>query len=119
MKQRGRKSRASLSVVGEPRLIASSPPYNPPPPPDHLGESERKIWADVVRDWRGSSASFAVLTSGLEAHQRARECAEIIRDEGLVTNGRDGQPRSHPLCSVERDARAAFQRTFRQLGIQI
>jgi P27 family predicted phage terminase small subunit len=120
MKQRGRRSRASLSVLRGPRLVASQPDDNPPPPPpDHLGEVERRIWSDVIADWRGTRVSFAVLTSGLESHQVARECRETIAAEGLTIIGRDGQPKAHPLCSVERDARAAFQRAIKQLGIKL
>jgi hypothetical protein len=37
----------------------------------------------------------------------------------LTVLGRDGQSKAHPLCTVERDARRAFQQTFRQLGIKI
>jgi P27 family predicted phage terminase small subunit len=118
MKQRGRKSAASLAVLRGPRLVVSQPADDPPPPPDHLGDPEKQIWADVVADWRGSKVSFAVLASGLEAHQRARECREIIETEGLTIIGRDGQSRSHPLCVVQRDAAAAFQRTLKSLGIK-
>jgi P27 family predicted phage terminase small subunit len=119
MKQRGRKSAASLSVVGRPRLVVSQPTDDPPPPPAHLGEIERRIWNDVIADWKGTRVSFAVLTSGLESHQLARECRETIAAEGLTIIGRDGQPKAHPLCSVERDARAAFQRAIKQLGIKL
>jgi P27 family predicted phage terminase small subunit len=119
MKQRGRKSRASLAVVGQPRLVVNSPPDNPLQPPAHLGEPERQIWDDVMRGWSGEQASFAVLCSGLEAHQRARECREIIADEGLIVTGRDGQSKAHPLINAERDARRAFQQTFKQLGIKL
>jgi P27 family predicted phage terminase small subunit len=119
MKQRGRKSAASLSVLGRPRLVASQPIEDLPPPPDHLADPERRIWTDVVRDWKGTSASYVVLVAGLEARQRARECREIISVEGLTITGRDGQIKSHPLCTVERDSAAAFQRTFRALGIKI
>ncbi len=122
MKQRGRKSAAaSLAVLRGPRLVASQPIEDdlPPPPPAHLADAERQIWNDVVRDWRGTAASYAVLVAGLEAHQRARECREIISAEGLTVTGRDGQAKSHPLCTVERDSAAAFQRTFRSLGIKM
>ena len=119
MRQRGRKSAASLSVLRGPRLVASQPLKSDPPPPAHLADPERQIWDDVVRDWSGTSASYAVLVAGLEAHQRARECREIIAVEGLTVTGRDGQAKSHPLCTVERDSAAAFQRTFRALGIKI
>ena len=119
MKQRGRKSKASLALAGKPHLVAISPPPDVPQPPPHLGEPERAIWAYIVADWSGSRASFAVLTAGLEAHQRARECREIIGEEGMVVTGRDNQPRAHPLINAERDARRAFAQTFRQLGIKI
>lgn len=120
MRQRGRKSAASLAVVGKaPRLVASSPAPNPPSPPTHLGEPERRIWANVLSEFSGTLTSFAVLASGLEAHQRAREAREIIESEGMVVTGRDGQSKAHPLCTVERDARKAFQQTFRYLGITI
>jgi P27 family predicted phage terminase small subunit len=118
MKQRGRKSAASLSVVRGPRLVASRPIEDLPPAPAHLADPERQIWSDVVRDWQGTSAAYAVLVAGLEAHQRARECREIIAEEGLTIAGRDGQVKSHPLCTVERDSAAAFQKTFRALGIK-
>jgi P27 family predicted phage terminase small subunit len=119
MKQRGRRSRASLAVVGQPHLVVDSPPHDPLQPPDHLGEPERRIWSDVVSGWSGERASFSVLAAGLEAHQRARECRAIIEAEGLTVTGRDGQTKAHPLCNVERDARRAFAQTFKQLGIKI
>ena|SRR5262249_14445430 len=122
MKQRGRKSgqsRATLSVVGGfPRVVASTS-YNPPPCPEHLAPPERAIWDQVVRSFKGEDAAFAVLASGLESHMRARECREIIEREGLITLGRDDQTKAHPLCNVERDARKAFQATFKALGIKL
>ncbi|MGB3744674.1 MAG: P27 family phage terminase small subunit [Xanthobacteraceae bacterium] len=120
MRQRGRKSAAQLSILGtRPHLVASSPPDVPPAPPPHLGEPERQIWDDVVRDFRGTSAAFAVLTSGLEAHMRARECRAILAEEGLTVTGRDGQTKAHPLCTVERQYLKAFQQTFHQLKIKL
>jgi len=73
----------------------------------------------VIAEWKGSSAAFAVLVAGLEAHQRAREAREIIDNEGMTVIGRDGQPKAHPLCTVEHDARRAFQMTSRSLGIKL
>lgn len=119
MKQRGRKSAASLSVLRGPHLVASRPADVRPPPPPHLGEPERAIWDAITGEWKGTSASFFVLVSTLEAHQRAREAREVIGEEGMTIVGRDGQPKAHPLCSVERDARAAFQRGLKQLGIRV
>ena len=102
-----------------PHLISSSSPDDPPRPPDHLGEPERQIWNAVIADFKGRSASYFVLLSGLESHQRAREAREIIDSEGMTQLGRDGQSKAHPLCTVERDARRAFAQVFRSLGIKL
>jgi P27 family predicted phage terminase small subunit len=118
VKQRGRKSKASLSVVGGPRLVSTSPPDNLPPPPEHLGEPEKQVWRDILRDWKGTDASLAVLASGLEVLQRARECREIIAVEGMTVTGRDGQTLAHPLLLAERASHKQFQQTLRQLGIK-
>jgi P27 family predicted phage terminase small subunit len=122
MKQRGRKSRTSLSVVPEgPRLVSSSPPLspiNPPPPPDDLEEPERVIWRDIVAEWRGPRLSYAVLLDALRAHQTARKCSEVIAVEGMTVEGRDGQTKAHPLLAVERSAIASYQRQLKTLGIK-
>jgi hypothetical protein len=119
MKQRGRKSAASLSVFPKPHLVPSAPPSEPPAPPSHLGEPEQRIWCDVLRDWRGTDASLALLASGLESHQRGRLAAQCIANEGMVVEGANGQPKPHPLLSVERAAMRAFAQVFRQLGIKV
>jgi hypothetical protein len=49
-----------------------------------------------------------VLSTALEAHQRARECREVILRDGPTVTGRDGQLRVHPVLAVEHDARAAW-----------
>src|SRR5262245_11217449 len=51
-------------------------------------------------------ARKTVLTTALEAHQRARECREAILREGMTVTGRDGQAKVHPLLAVERDGRS-------------
>ena len=61
--------------------------------------------------------AMAVLCSGLEAHQRMRECREIITREGVTTPG--VSKRIHPLLAVERDARSAWLAAVRALGLQL
>jgi hypothetical protein len=73
----------------------------------------------VVRDFKGTDASLAVLCSGLEAHMRARQCREVFIEEGMLVTGRDGQLKAHPLLSVEREARRLFMQTFKTLGIKL
>jgi P27 family predicted phage terminase small subunit len=121
MNQRGRKSRAALTVVGlQPAALQPRPESNPPEPPDHLGEPERQIWAGVFRDFDLSTeASIAVLCTALEAHQRARECREAVARDGMTLEGRDGQLKVHPLVAAERDARAAWLAGIRALGLDL
>jgi hypothetical protein len=118
MKQRGRKP-ASLSLIrARPRLVASSPIENSPPPPDDLGEPEREIWRDIVADWRGPRLSYAVLADALRAHQTAREARATVAEEGMTVVGRDNQVRAHPLLAIERSAIASYQRQLKTLGIK-
>jgi P27 family predicted phage terminase small subunit len=117
MLQRGRKSRAALAVEPFPRAV---PDFAPPDPPGHLGEPEQKIWRDIHADFDLSTAAAShVLTTALEAHQRARVCREAIESEGMTLEGRDGQTKVHPLLSVERDARHAWLTGLKTLGLEL
>jgi hypothetical protein len=119
MKQRGRKSRTSLSVLPlRPRLVASSPPDHPPPPPDDLEEPEREIWRDIVAEFKGPRIAYRVLADALKAHQRSRELGEIIEEQGYSEIGRDGQSKPHHLLAAERSATASYQRQLKALGVK-
>jgi P27 family predicted phage terminase small subunit len=122
--QRGRKSRAQLSVIGvgtpAMRRQPTAASLDRPPPPDHLGAPEKLIWEQVFEDYDLSTrASAAVLATALEAHQRAREAREIISRDGMTVEGRDGQAKVHPLLAVERDARQAWVAGIRALGLEL
>jgi P27 family predicted phage terminase small subunit len=123
MVQRGRKSSASLVVVPVQRRGDLYPPASnlspPPPPPEHLGKPEQKIWATVFGDFNMTQTAHAVLITALEAHQRARECREIIKREGMTITGRDKQAKVHPLLAVERDARQAWLSAIKTLGLEL
>jgi hypothetical protein len=118
MKQRGRKSSATLSVFAKPRLVSSSPPTEAPPPPDDLEEPERQIWRDIVAEFKGPPVAYHILADALKARQRARECGEIIEKEGYSETGRDGQSKPHHLLAAERSATASYQRQLKALGIK-
>jgi P27 family predicted phage terminase small subunit len=118
MLQRGRKSRASLAVVpARPRDDDRSPP---PPPPAHLGEPEQHLWTTTLADYAAATQmSLAVLRTALEAHQRARECREVIARDGMTLPARGGQLKVHPLLATERDARQAFLAGVKALGLEL
>ena len=122
MAQRGRKSAAALALsVVSPATERSRPAFDLPQPPNHLGKPERDIWLTVCRDYDPlTGLATAVLRSGLEAHQRMRECREIITREGVTrTVGSSKHLKLHPLLAVERDARSAWLAAVKALGLEL
>ena len=123
MKHRGRKSAAELAVgaaePSAPRLVASSPYPEPPPPPRDLEKPERELWTKVASDYRGMLTSFAVLEIGLYAHKQMRDAQKQIAVEGMLVPNRDGNPTLNPAVKVERNARRDFLAIFKQLGIKL
>jgi P27 family predicted phage terminase small subunit len=122
MAQRGRKSAAALAVVSPATTTERSRlAFDLPQPPGHLGKPERDIWHGVFRDYEPlSGLAMAVLCSGLEAHQRMRECREIITREGVTrTVGSGKHLKLHPLLAVERDARSAWLAAVKALGLEL
>ena len=116
---RGRKNRFDLI---SPSMLQPDPVPAPTrrQPPAHLGETERRIWKRVLVDHQLSSdVAFAILTTSLEAHMRAREAREAITRDGMVVTGRDGQQKAHPLLATERDARAAWLQGLKMLELEL
>jgi len=90
MRQRGRKSAASLAVIGsQPRLIASNPARSslkPPAPPEHLGDPERLIWNNVVAEYEGARGPLGCSIRIASSNERtsfsaARACFSPARWE--------------------------------------
>lgn len=117
MTQRGRKSLNKLQLV-VPGYRASD--KEPPPPPTHLGKVEQQLWRDLLDENAiDTRAGLTVLTVALEAHERARLCAERIKRDGLLTKGRDDQDKAHPLIAHERAARQQYVVCLRKLGLEL
>src|SRR5262245_3965988 len=88
--------------------------------PAHLGKAESDLYAQVVRayDLR-DEISLKILEEGLASLQRARLARETLGKEGMTFKDGKGRPKIHPLCTVERDARAAALAAFRQLNLEV
>ncbi|WP_292409994.1 P27 family phage terminase small subunit [Mesorhizobium sp.] len=54
-----------------------------------------------------------------EAHDRGEEAREILKADGIVITDRVGTKKAHPAVAIERDARVAFMRGVRELGLDI
>jgi hypothetical protein len=65
------------------------------------------------------SAGLRILVSGLEAWDRACKARQVIDTEGMTLTDRWGQVKNHPLCTVERDARAQFMAALKQLNLDL
>jgi hypothetical protein len=88
--------------------------------PSHLGREEAELYASIVRayDMR-DEVSQKILEEGLASLQRARLAREVLAKEGMTFKDGKGKPKIHPLCTVERDARAAALAAFRQLNLEL
>jgi P27 family predicted phage terminase small subunit len=52
-----------------------------------------------------------------EAHDRMSQARDLLAREGITITTRHGEVRVHPAIAVERDARTAFVRAIRELGL--
>lgn len=112
-----RKSAAALAVV--------VPTPEPPPatgastpPPDHLSESARAWWGEVLRNFDLEGHHLRLLQSACEAWDRMTQAREALKLHGALTFTDDkGTIRAHPCVAIERDARVAFARLVRELDL--
>jgi P27 family predicted phage terminase small subunit len=91
-----------------------------PPPPKGLSAEAAKRWKAIVAEYGIVDAGgLHVLSVGLEAFDRMRACQQTITEAGATFVDRFGQPRPHPLLSVERDSRAAYLAALKQLHLDL
>jgi hypothetical protein len=89
-------------------------------PRGHLGEPERKLWADLVSSFDfADPASLTILASAMDAHQRAKECREQIAVMGLTTLDEKGTVRANPLLPAEQHSRAQYFAAMRLLHLDV
>jgi hypothetical protein len=80
---------------------------------------EGELYATLVRSYElRDAASLAILTEALTSLKISRECHQQIERDGR-THLVAGTPRVHPLCAIERDARAAFLVGLRTLNLEL
>lgn len=88
--------------------------------PRHLSSGAKRLWTELVREYGiADAAGLAILTSGLEAFDRAKGAREQIKREGTTSRDRFGQLKPHPLLPVERDARSQFLLAMKQLQFDV
>lgn len=88
--------------------------------PRHLSARSRRVYRQVVEDYdlSGEAHALEVLRLALEALDRADQAREALARYGSTTyTNRFGEPRPRPEVAIERDARLAVWRGFRELSL--
>jgi phage terminase small subunit len=87
--------------------------------PAHLEAATRKWVAGITSDFDLETYHFKILVKAAEAHDRGEEARKILKADGIVITDRFGTKKAHPAVAIERDARVAFMRGVRELGLDI
>jgi Phage terminase, small subunit len=88
--------------------------------PAHLNAPEAALYGDIVKSYGlRDTASLKILEEACASLQRARLAREQIEREGMTFLDTKNQPKMHPCCAVERDARHAALAAFRQLNLEL
>jgi P27 family predicted phage terminase small subunit len=120
MGARGRKSGASLSVVGaQPAPDPARRSGDLPEPPPHLSEATKKWWHEIVSTWALEVHQVRLLQLAGEAWDLAQKARQELARDGLTFTDERGAIKAHPCVMIERDARTAFARLLRDLALKV
>ena len=87
--------------------------------PAHLAASTAEWWHSVHEDYDLEPHHTRLLTLAAEAFDRCGQAREAIAKEGMTLATADGGLKAHPAVAIERDARLAFARLIRELGLDV
>ena len=91
----------------------------PPAPPTTLSAEAAAIWTRIADEWVLGADALPILVLGLEAWDRYRQAADMLREDGpVVVNPQSGAVRQHPAHAVCRDNLTAIRQCFRQLHLE-
>lgn len=86
-------------------------------PPAHLSPRTQALWHSVVPKRARSSERLALVTTALEALDRADKARDEVDAAGMTTTTKTtGAVHLHPLLRVERESRQLFSKLWRDLG---
>jgi P27 family predicted phage terminase small subunit len=89
------------------------------PIPKHLRKETRAWVKGLLSDFDLESHHYKILVKAAEAHDRGEQAREVVAAEGIITRDRFGTAKAHPAVAIERDARVAFMRAVRELGLDV
>jgi len=85
--------------------------------PKHLRDATRAWYAQIVEEYALEPHALRTLQAAGEAWDRYEQAREIVDAEGCIVRDRFKQPKKHPACGIELDARTAYLRAMRELGL--
>jgi hypothetical protein len=89
-------------------------------PPKHLRPAGAAFFGSVLADYAiNDSAGLALLQAAAEAVDRMTAAREAIDRDGEIIRDRYDCPKTHPACSLERDARSGFLAAMRGLNLEL
>ena len=90
------------------------------PAPKGLSPEARRRWGALVDEYGIDDAGgLAILQTACEAFDRYQSASAQIAKDGPTSLDRFGQIKSHPLLSVERDARAQWLAGLKALNFDV
>ena len=100
---------------------------NPPIGNRHRAKPPKTLSAEARRRWRQLAEEYGIVDAGglqvleayAEAFDRMRGAQQQIDRDGTTYKDRFGQLKSHPLLTVERDARAAMLHALKALNLDL
>jgi P27 family predicted phage terminase small subunit len=85
--------------------------------PDHLSKEAKRWWASVVADYELEPHHLHLLQAACEAWDRCQQAREVVSREGITFRTANGDVRTHPAVTIEKDARIVFARLVRELDL--
>lgn len=88
--------------------------------PYGLTPESRRWFKKMVDEYQiVDTGGLLILQTGMEAFDRMRAAQTTIKKDGLTFLDKAGQIKSHPLCSVERDARTQMMAALKSLNLDL
>ena len=88
-------------------------------PPNYLSKESRKWFSSVVKNFDLESHHLRLLVLACESWDEKEAAREQVAKAGPTFVDRYGQPREHPAIGIGRQARIAFARLIRDLGLDV